>query len=33
MNEPGPYEKRIRELCPDLTIESISLNREGLLNA
>lgn len=32
MNEPGPYEKRIRELCPDLTIESISLNREGLLN-
>ena len=32
MNEPGPYEKRIRELCPDITIESISLNREGLLN-
>lgn len=32
MNEPGPYENRIRELCPDLTIESISLNREGLLN-
>lgn len=32
MNEPGPYEKRIRELCPDLTIESITLNREGLLN-
>lgn len=32
MNELGPYTKRIHEICPELTIESISLNREGLLN-
>src|SRR3954462_8055390 len=32
MDQPGLYEQRIRELCPELTIESISLNREGLLN-
>jgi aminoglycoside 2''-phosphotransferase len=32
MNEPGPYEKRIRELFPDLKIETISINSEGLLN-
>jgi aminoglycoside 2''-phosphotransferase len=32
MNEPGPYEQRIRELFPELTIESINLNSDGLLN-
>ena len=32
MNQLGPYEERIRELFPELTIESISINREGLLN-
>lgn len=32
MNKPGPYEERIRELFPELTIESISINSEGLLN-
>lgn len=32
MNQPGPYEDRIRELFPELNIESISINREGLLN-
>lgn len=32
MNQRGPYEERIRELFPELTIESISINREGLLN-
>ena len=32
MNEPVPYETRIRELFPELTIESISINSEGLLN-
>ena len=32
MNEPGPYESRIRELFPELKVESISINREGLLN-
>ncbi|HKY42478.1 MAG TPA: phosphotransferase [Pyrinomonadaceae bacterium] len=32
MNQPGPYEQRIRELFPELNIESISINREGLLN-
>ncbi len=32
MNELGPYESRIRELFPELKVESISINREGLLN-
>ena len=32
MNQPESYQDRIRELFPDLIIESISLNREGLLN-
>ena len=32
MSQPGPYEERIRELLPGLNIESISINREGLLN-
>jgi aminoglycoside 2''-phosphotransferase len=32
MNQPGPYKQRIRELCPDLTIESLTINHEGLLN-
>ena len=27
-----PYEERIRELFPELNIESLSINREGLLN-
>ncbi len=32
MNELEPYEKRICEICPELAIESVSLNRAGLLN-
>lgn len=32
MNELGSYTKRIRELCPELAIQSVRLNREGLLN-
>ena len=32
MNQPGPYEQRIRELFPELTIETISINTDGLLN-
>ena len=32
MNQLASYEKRIRELFPELTIESISVNQEGLLN-
>lgn len=32
MNQLGPYQKRINELFPELTIESISINQEGLLN-
>lgn len=32
MNELETYAERIRELCPVLAIESIQLNREGLLN-
>jgi aminoglycoside 2''-phosphotransferase len=32
MSEFESYEKRIREICPELVIESVSLNREGLLN-
>jgi len=26
------YERRIREICPQLTLKSVSLNKEGLLN-
>ena len=26
------YERRIREICPELVIKSVSLNKEGLLN-
>jgi aminoglycoside 2''-phosphotransferase len=32
MNEPESYEKRIREICPELVIENVSLNSAGLLN-
>ena len=32
MNELETYTKRIRELCPETAISSVSLNREGLLN-
>lgn len=32
MNELESYEKRIREICPELAIESVSLNQAGLLN-
>lgn len=32
MNELEPYEKRIRDICPELAIESINLNSSGLLN-
>jgi aminoglycoside 2''-phosphotransferase len=32
MNELEPYTKRIRELCPELAIQSVRLNQEGLLN-
>jgi aminoglycoside 2''-phosphotransferase len=32
MNQLASYEKRIRELFPELTIESINVNQEGLLN-
>jgi aminoglycoside 2''-phosphotransferase len=32
MNELASYEKRIRELAPEVPINSVSLNREGLLN-
>lgn len=32
MNELESHEKRIREICPELAIESISLNQAGLLN-
>ena len=32
MNQLASYEKRIRELFPELKIESISVNQEGLLN-
>src|SRR5215204_5886403 len=30
--ELGPYATRIRELRPDLVIEDVRLNRDGLLN-
>jgi aminoglycoside 2''-phosphotransferase len=32
MSELEFYGERIREICPELTIESVSLNQEGLLN-
>jgi aminoglycoside 2''-phosphotransferase len=32
MDELSTYEQRIREIAPDVPIDSISLNREGLLN-
>lgn len=32
MNEPESYESRVRKLAPEITIESMSLNREGLMN-
>lgn len=32
MNELEAYESRIRKLAPELRIESLSLNREGLMN-
>lgn len=32
MDQLASYKKRIGELCPDLAIESISLNTQGLLN-
>jgi len=32
MSQVEPYQKRIRELFPELTIETISINDEGLLN-
>ncbi len=31
-NELATYEKRIREIAPEIVITSISLNSEGLLN-
>lgn len=32
MNELEAYESRIRKVAPEITIESMSLNREGLMN-
>lgn len=32
MNELAAYEKRIREMAPEVAINTIGLNREGLLN-
>lgn len=32
MSKLESYEKRIREICPELAIENVSLNSEGLLN-
>ena len=32
VNELATYEKRIREIAPEVAITSLSLNREGLLN-
>jgi aminoglycoside 2''-phosphotransferase len=32
MNEAESYESRIRKIAPEITIESMSLNREGLMN-
>ena len=32
MNEIESYASRIRKVAPDIKIESISLNREGLMN-
>ena len=32
MTELASYEKRIREMAPDVAVNSVSLNRDGLLN-
>lgn len=32
MSKLESYEKRIREICPELALENVSLNSEGLLN-
>jgi len=32
MNELEAYESRIREVAPEIQIENMSLNREGLMN-
>lgn len=32
MTELETYQKRIREICPDLAVKKVSLNQEGLLN-
>lgn len=32
MSEPPTYEERIRRLAPDVSVESLSVNRDGLLN-
>ncbi len=32
MNELAAYEERIRQITPDISIKSVSINREGLLN-
>ena len=32
MNELASYTERVRQIAPDLTINSVSTNSEGLLN-
>jgi aminoglycoside 2''-phosphotransferase len=32
MNELSTYEERVRQLAPEIAVNSVSLNREGLLN-
>ena len=32
MNEPSTYEERIRKIAPEVVVNSIATNREGLLN-
>ena len=32
MNELSTYEERIRQLAPEVSVSSVSINREGLLN-
>jgi len=32
VNELSTYEERIRQLAPEVSVSSVSLNREGLLN-
>jgi len=32
MNEPSTYEERIRKIAPEVVVNSIAINREGLLN-